>query len=51
MDGKGKFVWADGDTFVGVWKSNKRQGEGKLIPKEGQVVTKIYSTGVEVADK
>jgi hypothetical protein len=47
MDGKGKFTWADGDTFVGSWKANKRQGEGTLKPKEGEAVVKMYSMGQE----
>ena len=49
MEGSGRFKWADGDVYIGTWKNNKRQGEGKLIAKEGVTeINKTYSMGVEV---
>ena len=51
MEGNGKFKWADGDVFMGTWKANKRDGEGRFIPKVGEPVTQVYSMGVEVESK
>ena len=34
-DGKGKYVWGDGDVYEGEWKEGRRNGTGSYIWKNG----------------
>jgi hypothetical protein len=35
MEGKGKYVWKNGNIYEGEWKEGKRTGKGKLAFENG----------------
>lgn len=49
-DGKGVYVWKNGDVFDGMWAKGKREGEGKMIIKRGDQADSVV-TGFWKKDK
>ncbi len=35
--GRGTFVWDDGDMYIGVWKNDKRNGQGVSYCEDGSI--------------
>jgi len=35
--GYGRFIYSNGDYYLGQWVDGKRQGHGKLVDKSGKV--------------
>ncbi len=42
MNGKGKFIYADGSVYNGEWRQGKRSGKGKFISINGSVYEGIF---------
>ena len=36
-NGFGRFIYSNGDYYIGQWVDGKRQGHGKLVDKHGKV--------------
>lgn len=52
-NGYGKYVWANGDSYEGMWKSNKMEGPGVFrhvgdIPLEGNFKNNYFHMGGDV---
>ena len=41
-EGKGVFLWANGDKFEGKWKKDKIEGKGVLLLKNGEKYEGIW---------
>jgi len=44
-EGKGKYTWADGRHYDGMWLDGKQHGEGKYILPSGIVKIGIWQNG------
>ena len=45
-EGKGSFVWENGDQYIGSWKDDKMDGEGVLTITDGTKYTGTFSEGM-----
>lgn len=45
MDGEGKFVWNNGQTFEGNYKDDKKNGKGKLTLEDKTVIEGTWING------
>ena len=37
FEGNGKYIYNNGDYYIGKWKDSKRNGKGILIDKKGKI--------------
>lgn len=44
-DGYGKYIWANGDEYVGNWKNGEKEGEGTYIFATGSKYTGEFKNG------
>jgi len=35
LNGKGRFEYLDGSIYEGMWKDNKKHGQGQMIESDG----------------
>ncbi len=45
-DGYGKYVWANGDEYIGNWKNGKQDGEGSYTFSTGSKYTGEFKNGL-----
>jgi L1 cell adhesion molecule like protein len=45
MDGKGKFTWEDGRSYVGEYKNDKKEGIGMFTWPDGRIYNGQWKNG------
>jgi hypothetical protein len=47
MEGKGKYLWKNGDSYDGDWKKDVRNGKGVFTWKDGDIYDGDWKNGVK----
>ena len=45
MNGKGIFIWENGQNFKGYYKNDKKNGQGKMILENGTKIEGYWLNG------
>jgi hypothetical protein len=49
-EGRGKYMFADGDVYEGEWKAGKRDGKGTYLFADGRIEVGFYRAGTRVGE-
>ncbi len=50
-EGKGKYVWEDGEYYIGQWLNNQKHGKGIEYLKDGNIKYDGYFASGEYIDE
>ena len=46
--GFGRYMWADGRVYEGMWQNGKQHGEGKYVQSDGKIKHGIWGDGKRI---